>query len=114
MTALEVMRYESGSCVEGYIDAELRDGNGISWRFDVTWDSDYWKIRGMLERNSAFGNEVVEQIPPEIVPRSAGLPEALARTAERLVQLRSKEVTTDSEQTAPRSFPHRGGSVRPK
>jgi hypothetical protein len=96
-TALEVMNYENGPCVEGYIDAELRDGNGVSWRFDVTWDADYWHIRGTLERNSALGNEVMERIPPEIVPRSAGLPEALARTAEQLLRLRSKEVMIDSQ-----------------
>src|SRR5579863_2180118 len=92
VTALEVMSYENGPSIEGYIDAELKGGSGISWRFDVRWDADSWNIRGTLERNTASGNEVVQRVPPENVTQIVQLPEALTRMAQRLLELRSEEL----------------------
>jgi len=92
-TALEIMNYDSGPLIEGYVDAELSDGNGICWRLDVTWDSNSWNIRGVLERNSASGTDILERMPPQNVPEIAQLPEALARAAGKLLSLRPQELT---------------------
>lgn len=92
-TALEIMDYESGPCIEGYLDAELRDGNGLSWCFDVTWDNDSWTIRGTLQKNSAAGNEVLARGKPENVRKLELLPQALIATAQALLELRSDEVS---------------------
>lgn len=97
-TALEVMHYDNGSCIEGYVDAELKDGNGFSWLLKVTWDAGSWTIRGRLEKNSASGNETVEEITSKSVPRVGLLPDVLTETVEKLLQLRPQELKTKTNQ----------------
>lgn len=96
--ALEVMHYESGPCVEGYVEADLKDGSGFSWLLGVTWDAASWTIRGRLEKNSASGSETVEEITSESVPRVVLLPDVLTGTAEKLLQLRPQELKTKTNQ----------------
>lgn len=39
---LDVRRYESGSTVEGYVDAQLQNGKGICWWLEINCDEDKW------------------------------------------------------------------------
>jgi hypothetical protein len=93
-TALEIMSYENGSRIEGYVDAELQDGNGISWLLDVQWNADSWTIRATLEKNSAAGNEVIEQLPPANIADVELLPEALTGIAKKLLDFGSEGTST--------------------
>jgi hypothetical protein len=91
-TAIEISAYKSGPLIEGYLDVELKDGHGVSWRFDVRWTSDLWAIKALLEKNSSSGSEVLERLPIQEIHEVKLLPESLMRTAQRLLQLRPTDV----------------------
>src|SRR6266496_232077 len=43
-----VRGYESGSTVEGYVDAKLHNGKGICWWLEINWDEDNWLIESRV------------------------------------------------------------------
>jgi hypothetical protein len=90
--SLEVMGYENKSCVEGYVEAELKDGNGISWLFDLEWNNGSWVVRGSLERYSAVGRETLDEVPEEEISDVKLLPGTLDRIAQKLLALRAPDM----------------------
>src|SRR5262249_1422414 len=93
----EPIDYLNGPCIEGYIDMELKDGRGISWHFDVLWDSAAWTIRASLQCHAESGNDELERVPSEEICETAMLPQALIPMAEELDKLEPKKLVGNRE-----------------
>lgn len=89
VTKLEVVNYENGPRVEGFVDAEMDNGTGLCWCLDVTWTDDSFQIEATLDRNSSDGSETLERIPTAYVHDVKQLPEILTRVTRALLALDS-------------------------
>lgn len=65
--ALEVIPYNSGPVIEGYVEAELQDGSAISWLLDVTWNNEQWKIAARLTRSARDTQETLWELEEQTV-----------------------------------------------
>lgn len=61
-TRCEVVYYKSGSMIEGFVDAELNDGTGLSWCLDVTWSDNSFHVEATLDRSSKGGSETLQRL----------------------------------------------------
>jgi hypothetical protein len=58
--SLEVISYQNGYVLEGYLDVIFADGEGVAWLFDVGWDRNTWGVESSLDRVSSGKSETVE------------------------------------------------------
>ena len=56
-------RYESGPTVEGYVDATLRNGKGICWWLEVTWDENTW----LVESRVTLSNLIIDEGTTDLI-----------------------------------------------
>jgi hypothetical protein len=50
-------RYEAGPTVEGYVDATLRNGKGICWWLEISWNENTW----LVESHVAVSNLIIDE-----------------------------------------------------
>lgn len=67
LDALEVIGYSSGPVLEGYVEAELRDGSALSWLLEVSWDNEGWAIDARLARSSRDRQDTLKEFSTEKV-----------------------------------------------
>lgn len=85
-TRLEVVNYQTGPMVEGFVEAE---GTALCWSFDLTWTDDAFRIKATLDRSSSKGSETLEQLPAKVLHNVEQLPEALTDITRALLALNS-------------------------
>ena len=61
---IECHPYQTGSMLDGYVEAELRTGIACTWWFDLTWTSEQWTIDSKVTVNADQGQEVIHEYPP--------------------------------------------------
>jgi hypothetical protein len=86
-TRLEVVNYESGPMIEGFVETEMSDGTSVCWCLDVKWTQDSFLIEATLDRNSDVGSETLRRLPERVVQNTGELPNALAETTRTLLAL---------------------------
>lgn len=59
--SLNPRRYLSGLVVEGFVDAELRDGTSLAWTLDLDVKEAGWEIDGAVRRYTALGNDQIAE-----------------------------------------------------
>lgn len=57
--ALSFRGYRSGPMLEAYAEAELENGEALTWSLDATWGAASWAIRYGVSRNDATGHHRV-------------------------------------------------------
>jgi hypothetical protein len=88
LQAVEVIKYESGSILEGYSEAELSDGTTLSWLLDVNWTENSWTIETKLARSRNSEQDTVHELPAIKVDTLDEFLERLLATTHRLLGLR--------------------------
>ena len=86
-TRLEVVNYQNGPMVEGFVEAEMDNGTALCWCLDLTWSEDTFRIEGSLDRNSVEGSETLKQLPVKALRNVEQLPDALAEITHTLLAL---------------------------
>ena len=71
----------SGEVIEIYLDAELCDGNALSWYADITPEGDCWLLESRIARHSADGQDTMERFP-DVCAAPADIPARLERAVE--------------------------------
>ena|SRR5215467_8489066 len=92
ISSCEVFKYKAESTLEAYLDAELKDGNGISWLLDVAWSETEWIIRRKLVRSTNSGQDTIKEMPTKTIERFEEFVESLPRMAVELMALRTPEL----------------------
>jgi hypothetical protein len=62
---MEAIPIEGGFVLEEFVDAELHDGNALSWCVELTGTGDGLNLDADVRRNTQFGQEVVSVIVEE-------------------------------------------------
>jgi hypothetical protein len=93
LSAFEAIKYETEATLEGYLDAELKGGNGISWLLDVTWTESEWSIRGKMVKSTSAGQETFHELAGETLNTFDEFVEYLPRIIQQLLRLRAPELT---------------------
>ena len=86
-TRLEVVEYQSGSMVEGFVEAEMQNNTGLCWCLDVRWTDESFKIEATLDRNSSCETETIKRVPLEVVHNVEDFPGVLIRVTRDLLAL---------------------------
>lgn len=86
--AVEVIKYETGPVLEGYMDAELADGTILSWLLDARWAEDSWTIETKIARSAEGEQDVLESLPISTVGTLDEFIRSLIEAAHRLLGLR--------------------------
>jgi hypothetical protein len=89
LEAVEVIKYQSGTMLEAYAEAELRDGTFVSWLMDGNWTEDSWAIEAELAGTSHGEQETLQKLPAVRVESVDEFLEALIEVAGKLLELRS-------------------------
>lgn len=89
MTRLEVVNYQTGPMVEGFIEAEMGNGTALCWNFDLTWTDDAFRIEATLDRSSSKGSETLKRLPTKVLHHAEQLPDALTDVTRALLALNS-------------------------
>jgi hypothetical protein len=55
--------YRSGPTVEGYVDAKLRNGKGICWWLEITWDENTWRV----ETRVMISNLIIDEGSSDLI-----------------------------------------------
>jgi len=88
----EVFKYTSESTFEAHLDAELKDGNGISWLLDVGWTDLEWTIRRKLVISTSSGQETLKELPAKAIEGFQEFVQSLPRLAAEILALRTPEL----------------------
>jgi hypothetical protein len=86
--AVEVIKYETGPVLEGYMDAELADGTILSWLLDVSWTEDSWMIEAKTARSAGGEQDILEALPSANVHSLDEFIQNLMEAVRRLLELR--------------------------
>jgi hypothetical protein len=89
---LEVVSYTNGAVLEGYVEAELANGDSLCWCLDVRWDQNSWTIEATLDKKSGDRQETVKELPVRTVSDFADFLDALKHVASELLTLSVPEV----------------------
>jgi hypothetical protein len=65
--AVEFQDYSNGRGLQGYVDAELRNGKSICWFLEVVWPDDNWEVQAEVLVNDQFGQLILHAFPPHRV-----------------------------------------------
>lgn len=87
-----VFRYETGSQMEAHLDAELKDGNAISWLLEVSWTDVEWTIRRKLVKQTNSGQDAIKELPAKTISRFEEFVDCLPTLAAELTALRTLEL----------------------
>lgn len=61
--SLEARKHPSGAALEGYVDAELRNGKALCWWMDAYWKEKQWVIECSIFVQTDEGQQVVKEFP---------------------------------------------------
>lgn len=61
--SLEARKHQSGAALEGYVDAELRNGKAICWWMDAYWKEGKWVIECSVLVNNDEGQHIFKEFP---------------------------------------------------
>jgi hypothetical protein len=78
---LECRQYQSEFCIEGYVDAELHDGNAVAWYLEVRWNDEVWVIESRILVNDPQGQYTLKQFPDKIIKTLDEFAEEILKTA---------------------------------
>ena len=78
---MNLRRYQTGDCIELYLDAELKSGDGISWFADITAQGDCWMLENSISRHHAGGQDALERFPDV-----CAAPEEMTQRMERAIE----------------------------
>jgi hypothetical protein len=86
-TSLEVVSYRNGPVLEGYVEAELTDGEVVCWCLDVRWTPDSWSVETTVDRKTGDRQKTVKELPTETATDIDGFLEVLERAVRALLAL---------------------------
>jgi hypothetical protein len=84
---LEVVSYENGPVLEGYVEAELTSGDTVCWGLDVRWTQASWNLEATLDRKIGDRQETVKELPAESATDFESFLELLGRVLKDLLAL---------------------------
>ena len=84
-TKVEVVNYQHGAMVEGFVEAEMNDGTALCWCLEITWTDDAFRIEATLDRNSNDRAETLDRLAPKILHDAEELPGTLGEVARALL-----------------------------
>ncbi len=96
-TRFECRRYGTETLIEGYIDAELKNGKAVCWYLEVKWDTSHnWIIDTRILINGAVGQDTAHKFLDRITNNFSKYLENLKEATEELIafdgiKLASKE-----------------------
>lgn len=64
--SLECRKYGTGVGLEGYVDAELKNGKAICWWLEVHWNEEKWLIESRILVNSDQGQDTIKEFPEKV------------------------------------------------
>lgn len=78
---LECRKYQSDFCIEGYVEAELHEGNIVTWYLEAGWNADGWVIESCILVNDDQGQYTLKQFPDKIIETLDEFTEEILKTA---------------------------------
>ncbi len=63
ISRFNLRRYQSGTNLETYVEAELEDGKVICWWLEVGWNREQWRIEPSVLVNDDHGQRVLKDFP---------------------------------------------------
>jgi hypothetical protein len=93
LTACEIVKYQTGLILEAYIDAELRDGNGVSWLLSVDWTDTAWVLKGKLVKSDINGQESLKELSPRTIEQFEDFLLNLIPFSKELLAFQAPELT---------------------
>jgi hypothetical protein len=64
---LECRKYRTGTLIEGYVDAELRNDKSLCWWIDIRWNGE-WIIDARILLNDSEGQETIYKFQDRSTP----------------------------------------------
>lgn len=93
-TSLEVVSYKKGPVLEGYVEAELPNGNSVCWCLDVRWNQHSWTIEATLDRKSGDRQQTVKELPSQTAGDFESFLNALRWMVRELLALSINDIET--------------------
>ena len=85
---LDVREYpEGGLQIEAYVDAELKNGEALTWWLEARLNDGVWTVDGSLTRNSSGLQDLLEQVKPRTCTTPSDLAQALGAVARELIAI---------------------------
>src|SRR5260370_27681126 len=84
---LEPAFYANGPVLEGYVEANLTNGDVVCWCLDVRWNQDSWAVEATLDRKTGDRQQTVGEIPVETVNDFDAFLKVLKRVVRELLAL---------------------------
>jgi hypothetical protein len=63
LTNFEPREYQTGFVLEGYVDAELRNGKAMAWWLEARWNESLWTIESRVLVNDDQGQYTFREFP---------------------------------------------------
>jgi len=82
---VDVRDYDSGLCVEIYLDAEMSNGEALTWWMDLTWNAHSWVATASLRRTDDSGQTAIRKSTPRPCRNVSEVVEALHALSGELV-----------------------------
>jgi hypothetical protein len=92
ITSCEIRKYRTGSALEAHLDAELEDGNAVSWLLEVSWTNAEWTIERKLVKSTNSGQDTIADLPTATIKEFEKFVELLPRMASELLALQAPEL----------------------
>jgi hypothetical protein len=86
-TSLEAVSYTEGPVLEGYVEAELPNGDSVCWCLDIRWNEHSWIIEATLDRKSGDRQRTVKELPSLMTGDLESFLNALRRMVRELLAL---------------------------
>ena len=87
--SLEVVSYDAGPAIEGFVEATLENGDVLVWCLDVHCRQDCWIVEGTLDKKSGERQRTIHELPAENFTEFDQFVQALKRVALTLLQLKN-------------------------
>lgn len=63
---IDCRQYNSGTRIEYYVDAELRNGKSMCWWLEIIWNKECWTIEASVLVNHDQGQDKLKEFPDKI------------------------------------------------
>jgi hypothetical protein len=63
---IDCRQYDSGTRIEYYADAELREGKSICWWLEIIWNKECWTIEASVLISHDQGQDKLKEFPDRI------------------------------------------------
>ena len=93
-TSLEAVSYTNGPVLEGYVEAELPNGDSVCWCLDIRWNPHSWVIEATLDQKSGDRQKTVKELPPQTPGDFESFLNVLRRMVRELLALSINDIET--------------------